>query len=45
MGNKSIKSNGVQLAELIMKYYTETSDKYKEIISMKRVYMPVVKEQ
>lgn len=33
--------NGVQLAELIMKYYGDLNDKYKKIIPMKQVYIPV----
>jgi restriction system protein len=36
--------NGAQLAELIMKYYSEMSDKYKKLIPLKRVYIPVVDE-
>lgn len=37
--------NGAQLAELIMKYYQDMSDKYKKIIPLKRVYIPVVEEE
>ena len=33
--------NGVQLAELLMKYYSNMSEKYKKIIPMKQVYIPV----
>lgn len=33
--------NGVQLAELIMKYYSLMSDKYKKLIPLKQVYIPV----
>jgi len=36
--------NGAQLAELIMKYYREMSDKYTKIFPMKLVYIPVAKE-
>lgn len=36
--------NGAQLAELIMKYYSDMSDKYKKLIPLKRVYIPVVEE-
>lgn len=36
--------NGAQLAELIMKYYSEMSDKYTKLIPLKRVYIPVVEE-
>lgn len=36
--------NGAQLAELIMKYYAEMSDRYTKILPMKRVYIPVVEE-
>ena len=32
--------NGVQLAELLMKYYSNMSEKYKKIIPMKQVYIP-----
>lgn len=37
--------NGAQLAELIMKYYGEMSDKYTKLFPMKRVYIPVIEEQ
>lgn len=36
--------NGAQLAELIMKYYAEMSDKYTKLFPMKRVYIPIVEE-
>lgn len=36
--------NGAELAELIMKYYDGLSDKYKRIIPLKRVYIPVAGE-
>jgi len=34
--------NGTELAELILKYYDKISEKYKKIISLKMVYIPVV---
>ena len=37
--------NGSQLAELIMKYYGDMSDKYTKIFPLKRVYIPVVGEE
>ncbi len=37
--------NGAQLAELIMKYYGEMSDKYTKIFPMKRVYIPIAEEE
>lgn len=37
--------NGAQLAELIMKYYPDMSDKYTKIIPLERVYIPVVEEE
>lgn len=37
-----IKSiNGSELAELILKYYDDMSDKFKEVIKLKRVFIPI----
>lgn len=37
--------NGSQPADLIMKYYSDMSDKYTRIIPLKRVYIPVLEEE
>ena len=36
--------NGEELVELILKYYEQLSEKYKKIIPLKKVYIPVPKE-
>ena len=36
--------NGYELVELILKYYPDLNDKYKQMIPLERVYIPVVKE-
>lgn len=36
--------NGTELVDLILKYYHDLSDKYKNMIPLKMVYIPVVKE-
>lgn len=36
--------NGTELVELILKYYEDLSEKYRKIIPLKRVYIPVPKE-
>lgn len=36
--------NGTELVDLILKYYNDLSDKYKRMIPLKMVYIPVVKE-
>ena len=36
--------NGTELVELILKYYHDLSDKYKKMIPLKMVYIPVPKE-
>lgn len=33
--------NGVELVDLILKYYEKLSDKYKKILPLKKVYIPV----
>jgi len=36
--------NGTELVDLILKYYEDLSEKYRKMISLKRVYIPVPKE-
>lgn len=36
--------NGSELVDLILKYYDNLSEKYKKIIPLKQVYIPVPKE-
>ena len=36
--------NGTELVDLILKYYEELSDKYRKMIPLKMVYIPVPKE-
>ena len=36
--------NGTELVDLILKYYNDLSDKYKRLVPLKMVYIPVVKE-
>lgn len=37
--------NGTELVDLILKYYEDLSEKYKKMIPLKRVYIPVPKEE
>jgi restriction system protein len=37
--------NGTELVDLILKYYNELSDKYKKIIPLKMVYIPVPRDE
>lgn len=37
--------NGTELVELILKYYEDLSEKYRKMIPLKRVYIPVAKEE
>lgn len=37
--------NGTELVDLILKYYEDLSDKYRKMIPLKRVYIPVSKEE
>lgn len=37
--------NGTELVELILKYYEELSDRYRKMIPLKQVYIPVSKEK
>ena len=36
--------NGTELVDLILKYYEDLSEKYRKMIPLKRVYIPVTKE-
>ncbi len=36
--------NGVELVDLILKYYEDLSEKYRKMIPLKRVYIPVPEE-
>ena len=37
--------NGIELVDLILKYYVDLSPKYRKIIPLKRVYIPVPSEE
>jgi len=37
--------NGTELVELILKYYEDLSDKYRKMIPLKQVYIPVSNEE
>lgn len=37
--------NGTELVELILKYYEDLSDRYRKMIPLKRVYIPVAKDE
>ena len=37
--------NGTELVDLILKYYEELSEKYRKMIPLKMVYIPVPKEE
>ena len=37
--------NGTELVELILKYYDELDDKYKNVIPLEKVYIPALKEE
>ena len=37
--------NGTELVDLILKYYHDLSDTYKKMILLKRVYIPVAKDE
>mgnify|MGYP004532853775 CR=1 FL=1 len=37
--------NGTELVDLILKYYDDLSEKYRKMIPLKRVYIPVPKEE
>ena len=36
--------NGVELVELILQYYEKLSDRYKKLIPLKKVYIPLGSE-
>lgn len=37
--------NGTELVDLILKYYEDLSEKYRKMILLKRVYIPVPQEE
>ena len=37
--------NGTELVDLILKYYDDLSEKYRKMIPLKMVYIPVPKEE
>ena len=37
--------NGTELVDLILKYYDQLSDKYRKMIPLKMVYIPVPVEE
>ena len=37
--------NGTELVDLILKYYEDLSEKYRKMIPLKKVYIPVPKEE
>ena len=37
--------NGTELVDLILKYYHDLNDKYKKMIPLKMVYIPVAKNE
>ena len=37
--------NGTELVDLILKYYEDLSEKYRKMIPLKRIYIPVPKEE
>lgn len=37
--------NGIELVDLILKYYEDLSEKYRKMIPLKKVYIPVPKEE
>ena len=37
--------NGTELVDLILKYYQDLNDKYKKMIPLKMVYIPVAKDE
>ena len=36
--------NGSELVDLVLRYYNKLDDKYQDIIPLKQVYIPVLKE-
>lgn len=36
--------NGTELVDLILKYYEELSEKYRKMIPLKKVFIPVAKD-
>ena len=37
--------NGEELVNLILKYYDDLSEKYRKMIPLKRVYIPIPREE
>ena len=37
--------NGKELVDLILKYYDSLSEKYRKMIPLKMVYIPIMKEE
>ena len=37
--------NGTEIVDLILKYYHDLNDKYKKMIPLKMVYIPVAKDE
>ena len=36
--------NGAELVDLILKYYEQLSDKHQKVVPLKKVYIPVPKD-
>ena len=36
--------NGTELVDLVLKYYGDLDEKYKQVIPLKMVYIPIAKE-
>lgn len=43
-GESSRAINGTKQVDWILKYYEDLSEKYRKMIPLKRVYIPVTKE-
>ena len=37
--------NGTELVDLVLKYYDQLSEKYRKMIPMKMVYIPISKDE
>ena len=37
--------NGTELVDLVLKYYDQLSEKYRKMIPMKMVYIPIPKDE
>ena len=40
-GGSQHRINGTELVELVLKYYSQLSEKYQKMIPLKMVYIPV----